>query len=173
MSIDDVIALYQDYHWPDELRMMNRIASTITSGVIMAIGSYRGQMDCALALNAQVPVYCVDPRYAPGTHYGDVDRPYWMQNILTMGVAEKVYPINLSSVTLSVKWSKPISLLFVDGDHNKAGIDLEVWMPHVIGDGLIAMHDNNFESVIQAVAGRTDLVEIERADRTTVYRKVG
>lgn len=181
MSIDDVIALYQDYHWPDELRMLNRLAAGITSGVIVAIGSYRGQSDCALALDAQVPVYCIDPREAPGTHYGDVDRPYWMQNVLAMGVAEKVRPINLPSLLVPKVWSllyypysKNISLLFIDGDHDRANDDLQAWWSHVVCDGLIVMHDSNFDVVKSAVkypVSSGHMVEVERADVSIVYQK--
>lgn len=171
MSIDRVIALYSDYHWEGELRALNRIADSVTSGVIVAIGSYRGQSDCALALHAHVPVYCIDPRVAPGTHYGDVDRPYWMRNVLDIGVAEKVRPVELPSLQVAKFWTHPIGLLFIDGDHDQAGEDLNAWMPHVIDGGIVAMHDSNFAPVILSVAGRTDLVEIERSDRTRVYRK--
>ena len=172
-TIDDVIALYQDYHWPDELRMMNRLASQVKDGVIVAIGSYRGQMDCALALDATVPVYCIDPRFQAGTHYGDVDRPYWMRNVLAMGVAEKVRPINLDSFYVAQICNEPISLLFIDGNHDEVyvGTDLRRWLPHVKPDGLVAMHDINFDGVKAAVAKYTELVEIECADVTAVYKR--
>lgn len=171
MSIEKVIDLYPDYHWEGELRAANRLADSVTSGCIVAIGSYRGQMDCALALHAHVPVYAIDPRVAPGTHYGDVDRPFWMRNILDLGVAEKVRPINLPSLQVAKFWTEPISFLFIDGDHDQAEADLTAWMPHVVDGGLVAMHDSNFASVILAVADRSDLVEVERSDRTRVYRK--
>lgn len=171
MSIERVISLYGDYHWEGELRALNRLADGVTSGCVVAIGSYRGQADCALALHAHVPVYCIDPRNVPGTHYGDVDRPYWMRNVLELGVAEKVRPINLPSLQVAQFWTEPIGFLFVDGDHEQAAEDLTAWMPHVVDGGLVAMHDSNMASVILAVADRTDLVEIERSDRTRVYRK--
>lgn len=171
-DIEQVIGLYQDYHWPDELRLMNKLASQVKDGVIVAIGSYRGQMDCALALNATVPVYCIDPRFQAGTHYGDVDRSYWMRNVLAMDVAEKVRPINLSSWDAVRIWeNRPIGLLLIDGDHNEVGADLDVWVQHVVDGGLVCVHDNNFASVVMAVTKRTDIVEVERVDRTTVYRK--
>lgn len=171
MSMQKVIDLYQDYHWPAELVMMNRLADGVFQGVIVAIGSYRGQMDSALALNSHVPVYCVDPREAPGTHYGDVDRPYWMRNILAIGVGEKVRPVNLPSLQAAAIWNQPISLLFVDGNHDEVMADLNAWLPHVWLGALVALHDNNFPQVIKAIEQSTDLVEIERADRTTVFRK--
>jgi hypothetical protein len=180
MTIDQIIsglAGYVDtYHWPDELRLMNRLASEITTGNIVAIGSYRGQMDCALALNAQVPVFCVDPRN-PGptkTHYGPVDLLYWMQNVLAQGVADKVRPICLPSLDVSDIWWRPISLLLVDGDHDKAADDLDAWLCYVSDGALVAMHDSNFESVQRAVKPYIEtgeLVEIEHADVTVVYKR--
>jgi hypothetical protein len=173
------------YHWPDELRMMSRIASEITIGNIVAIGSYRGQMDCALALNAQVPVWCIDPRDPDPTHthYGPVDLPYWMQNVLAMNVANKVRPIALPSNMAAKAWSdfygpdSKISLLFIDGNHDGASADLQAWWPYVPHDGLVAMHDSDFPSVQEAVAwpiASRMMVEMERADKTIVYlKKVG
>lgn len=60
MSIDKVIGLYEGFHFESELRMMNRLGDGITDGVIVSIGSYKGQMDCALALHAHVPLYAID-----------------------------------------------------------------------------------------------------------------
>lgn len=170
-TIDDVIALYQDYHWPDELRMMNRLASQVKDGVIVAIGSYRGQMDCALALDATVPVYCIDSRFQVGTHYGDWDRPYWMQNVLAMGVAEKVRPINMDSYRVPQIWDESIGLLFIDGNHDEKYVytDLKVWLPHVQYEGLIVMHDITFEGVQAAIARFPELIKGDCVDATAVY----
>ena len=89
MSIDKVInglIGYEDaaMHFSSELRMMNRICDGIHEGVIVAIGSYRGQMDCALALHAHVPVYAIDPRQPwqdEPKPFGDEDRYYWIANV--------------------------------------------------------------------------------------------
>ena len=62
MSIDKVIEMYSGFHFEGELRMLNRLAAGVTEGVIVNIGSYRGQTDCAIALHATVPVYCIDNR---------------------------------------------------------------------------------------------------------------
>lgn len=176
-TLDDVIALYQDYHWPDELRLMNKLASQVKDGVIVAIGSYRGQMDCALALDATVPVYAVDARdLGPiGTHYGAVDLPYWMTNVLAMDVADKLRPIALPSLVVASGWDLAIGLLFIDGDHNRVYSDLYSWYPYVLHNGLIAIHDSNFDSVQDAVShpvAKGRMVEVERADVTVAYRKM-
>lgn len=180
MSIDLVIRNMDGYdtpfHFEGEIRAINRWSDTITSGVIVSIGSFRGQMDCALALHAHVPVYCIDPRQGwvgEDRDFGDTDRPYWMQNIMALGLANKVRPIELPSLLVATIWDKPIGLLWIDGNHVEVDADLDAWLPHVVDGGLVALHDSNSPMIISAVASRSDLVEIERADLTVIYRKEG
>lgn len=180
MSIDLIIRNLDGYdvpfHFEGEIRAINRTADGVTGGVIVSIGSFRGQMDCALALHAHVPVFCIDPRQGwPGEarDFGDLDRPYWMRNILLMGLADKVRPIELPSLVAAAIWDKPISLLWIDGNHTEVDADLNAWLPHVVDGGLVALHDGNSPMIISAVASRDDLVEIERADLTVIYRKEG
>lgn len=179
MSIDTVIQMYEGMHFEGEIRMLNRTAAGITDGVIVAIGSYRGQMDCALALHAQVPVYAIDDR--GGSVYedfpfSDEDRTHWMLNVLTMGLGAKIRPINLPSEVVGQGWQDPIGLLFIDGSHDYSSVrnDLYNFLPRVIAGGLVALHDTNREGVIRAIADFAQSLElIEQADLTQVYRKIG
>lgn len=179
MSIDKVINDLTGYddahmHFESKLRALNRIADGVTEGVIVAIGSFRGQMDAAIALHAHVPVYCIDPRLpwdGEPRQFGDGDRAYWYANIAALGLVERVRPIELPSLEVAKIWDKPIGLLFVDGNHLEVDADLDAWFPHVMDGGLVAVHDNNLPSVIAAVTRRADIVEIERAALVTVYRK--
>lgn len=43
-------------------------------------------------------------------------------------------------------WSKPISLLFIDGDHSYEGVkkDTESWLPHMKKGGTILYHDIDY-----------------------------
>lgn len=176
MSIDLVIDLYSGFQFPGELRALNRTAASVVDGVIVAIGSYRGQTDCALALHAQVPVYCIDARIESiddPVPFGDADRPFWMRNILDLGLAEKVRPVNLPSTVVASVWSEPIGLLFIDASHDYASVaaDIAAWLPHVVAGGLIAFHDNNKPGVMQAVQEVIDLLEtVEICDITSIYR---
>lgn len=178
MSIDHVIrnlAGYEDtFHFEGELRALNRLADGVTQGVIVAIGSYRGQADCALALHAHVPVFAVDPRrgwVSEPRDFNDQDRVFWYANVNSLGLVAKIKPIELPSLDVAKIWTEPIGLLWVDGNHVEVAADLAAWLPFVIDGGLIAVHDNNAPSIIAAVTARDDMVEIERADLTTVYRK--
>jgi predicted O-methyltransferase YrrM len=41
------------------------------------------------------------------------------------------------------RWSEPVDVVFVDGDHSPDGVreDWEVWHPHVRPGGVVAFHD--------------------------------
>lgn len=179
MSIDLIIHDLKGYdlaqmHFEGELRMMNRLADSVREGVIVAIGSFRGQMDCALALHAHGPVYCIDPRQSwpdAGIIFGDEDRVYWMTNVLAMNVAAKVRPIELPSLLVASIWAQRIGLLFIDGNHADAKADFEAWWPHVLPGGLVAFHDFVADEVSAAFADRQDLTLVEQADVTVVFRK--
>lgn len=181
MSIETVIGLYEGFHFEGELRAINRIAAGVTEGVIVAIGSYRGQTDCALALHAQVPVYAIDSRESGPEEefvFSDADRVHWMRNVLTLGLAEKIRPINLRSADAAFAWQRmdaPIGLLYIDGSHDYQSVydDLRLWLYYVLPDGLVAVHDNNLPGVAQAIAKFDYCLEmIEQADLTNVYRLV-
>lgn len=181
MSIDTVIGLYEGFHFEGEIRALNRIAASVTDGVIVAIGSYRGQMDCALALHAQVPVYAIDSRESGVEEefvFSDADRAHWMRNVLALGVAEKIRPINLRSADAAYAWQRmdaPVGLLYVDGSHDYQSVydDLLLWLYYVLPDGIVAVHDNNLPGVAQALAKFDYCLEmIEQADLTNVYRLV-
>jgi FkbM family methyltransferase len=179
MSIDDVISGLEGYpqpfHFPGELRMMNRLAASVAEGVIVAVGSYRGMSDSAMALNAQVPMYCVDARQhslGEDTPFGDCDRPFWMRNILKAGVAEKVRPINMTSLQAAKCWELPIGLLFIDASHDTDSVraDLTAWLPYVIGGGLVLMHDTQVEAIRSVIDEFPHMVWIEGSDITSAYR---
>lgn len=180
MSIESIISGLEGYgttfQLEGELRSLNRLADSVQDGVIVAIGSYRGQTDCALALHAHVPVYAIDNRagsVGEDVPFGDVDRPVWMRNVLALGVGEKVRPINLLSLQVAQVWTQPIGLLFIDGSHDYDSVrdDLTAWLPHVVPGGIVALHDTHLESVRRAISERNDLVEFERADLTKFFHK--
>ena len=182
MNIEDVIGLYDGFHFGDELRMLNRYASEVTEGVIVAIGSYRGQTDIALALNAQVSVYCIDNRSGSiGEDYpfGDADRVEWMKNILAFGVGAKVRPINLLSEQAVEGWTLNIGMLFIDGSHDYDSVmrDTRLWLPFLLEGGIVAFHDvgnPHAPDVDEAIGDRLKdkYQHIETANITAIYRLI-
>lgn len=188
MSIEQIIHLYDDnpdhFHFEGELRALNRLGASVQPpNVIVEIGSYRGQSTCALALHAQVPVYSIDCHVngpddfkADGAPlFSSEDRKIWMENVLRIGRAEVVRPIELPSLLAAQVWGDmpPIGLLFIDACHEYECVraDLELWIGYLASGGLLAMHDNNKPGVMQAIeeiASQLELVEV--ADVMSVYK---
>lgn len=115
---------------------------------IVEIGSYRGRSTIALALQAHVPVYAIEPHDPftadDGTAFdGGADRAAFLRNILDAGVAERVHLVNLPSVQAARAWTRPIDLLWVDGDHRPEAVEADVraWLPFVVPGGSLLLHD--------------------------------
>jgi predicted O-methyltransferase YrrM len=118
-------------------------------GVIVEIGSWKGYSTICLAKGSQdgngVLVYAIDPHTGAAVHrerYGVVNTySVFMENITTAGVSGIVAPMVMTSQKAEEQWDVPIELLWIDGDHMLADKDLEIWFPHVMDGGTIALHD--------------------------------
>ncbi len=69
--------------------------------------------------------------------------PFFLDTIDKAGLNDIVIPIVSSSVEASEVWSKPLAMVFIDGGHSEtaANDDYDVWHPHIIKGGLLAIHD--------------------------------
>lgn len=61
-------------------------------------------------------------------------------------IREGVHFIHKASEDAAMEWDKPIGLLFIDADHNKAFEDFMLWSPFVVENGYILFHDYAFHS---------------------------
>jgi predicted O-methyltransferase YrrM len=59
------------------------------------------------------------------------------------GVLDKIRIIQGDSVKVARNWALPVELLFIDGSHDYDAVkaDLEMWLPHVVPGGFVALHD--------------------------------
>ena len=141
----------------NEAGFLHNQASKVKEGVIVEIGSYRGRSAIAMAKDSIVPVYAIDPHNmmvdGMGGSFTSKDRAVFIENIFKAGVHEKVHIVNLESNHAAMGWSKPIGLLWIDGDHSFKQVKLDAvnWIPHVIKGGLIAFHDCRYEDVAKAL----------------------
>ena len=95
------------------------------------------------ACSAGRPVYAIDP------HRGSREDPSadtlaeFLDNLRRAGVAETVEPLVMTSVDAAAQMREPVELLFIDGDHSRAGAerDARIWLPRVIDGGFVMMHD--------------------------------
>lgn len=135
----------------DEAAALMELASAVPSGsCIVEVGSYRGRSTSALAFGANgAPVYAIEPHESfegiYGGQFGPADRRAFFENLLRAGVVEKVRLVNLSSEAVSPGWTRPIGLLWIDGDHTVEGVrrDFDSWARFLQPGGVVAFHDAN------------------------------
>jgi hypothetical protein len=80
------------------------------------------------------------------------------------GLVEHVEVHRMLSRELATRWTRPIRFLWIDGDHTYRGakLDLDLFAPHVVAGGIIALHDvlHSFEGPI-----RVFVEDVLRSDR--------
>jgi len=146
-----------------EAELLTRLASEVSDGCVVEVGSYRGMSTIALAKGARVPLYAIEPHEAftgvLGGQFGPADRRAFFENLLRAGVVEQVRLVNLSSEVVTPGWQLPVGFLWIDGDHRYEAVrrDFECWAPHLRGK--VAFHD-----AIQEKLGPFRLIEELLAD---------
>jgi hypothetical protein len=170
-----------------EAQLLFDLASNVSDGCIVEVGSYRGKSTVALGLGARaakrgVRVYAVDPHEAfvgvLGGVFGPQDRLAFFQNMLRTGCAETVRLINVSSEVVSKGWEHPIGLLWIDGDHRYEAVrrDFACWAPFLVEKGVVAFHDSLDENLgparlIAELVGSGTYQKVSQVEITTVLQK--
>lgn len=112
-------------------------------GEVVEIGSYHGKSTLYLASSNKM-VYAIDP------HKGDLDKRSTSptlrslkSNLKKNNLDSNVTIITKSSEEAAKNWTKSIKLLFIDAlhDYENATRDYSLWEPHLVENGIIAMHD--------------------------------
>jgi len=84
-----------------------------------------------------------DPDLLDETGKGINTLPFFLETLDKAGLHDNVVPIVSTSVEAGEGWSEPLAMVFIDGGHSDqaANDDYDVWHPHVIQGGLLAIHD--------------------------------
>ena len=84
-----------------------------------------------------------DPNLLDETGKGINTLPFFLETLDKAGLHDNVVPIVSTSVEAGEGWSEPLAMVFIDGGHSDqaANDDYDVWHPHVIQGGLLAIHD--------------------------------
>ena len=128
----------------------------------LEIGSYCGKsaiyLGSAAKENNQI-LYSIDhhkgsEEQQPGEEFFDPDLldetgkgintlPFFLETLDKAGLHDNVVPIVSTSVEAGEVWSEPLAMVFIDGGHSDqaANDDYDVWHPHIIQEGLLAIHD--------------------------------
>ena len=131
-------------------------------GPCLEIGSYCGKsaiyLGAAVKENNQI-LYSIDhhkgsEEQQPGEEFFDLDLldetgkgintlPFFLETLDKADLCDYVVPIVSTSVEASEVWSEPLAMVFIDGGHSDqaANDDYDVWHPHIIQGGLLAIHD--------------------------------
>ena len=146
-----------------EAESLYEFAKKYTSlGPCLEIGSYCGKsaiyLGAAVKENNQI-LYSIDhhkgsEEQQPGQEFFDPDLldetgkgintlPSFLETLDKADLKDNVVPIVSSSVQASEVWSELLAMVFIDGGHSDqaANDDYDVWHPHIIQGGLLAIHD--------------------------------
>ena len=137
----------------NEARFLGLLAaSTPADGAIVEIGSFKGRSTVMLAKVASHyglgPVIAVDPHNSPillGIPSDPETSSYepFLSSIQAAGVSQHVEPHRTYSSDAAASWTKPIRILWIDGDPTYEGAkhDLDGFLPHLVPNGVVAYHD--------------------------------
>lgn len=166
-----------------------KAAKAVKDGVIVEIGSYLGKSTIWLAKGSQAghkaKVYTIDPHTGSSEHQKDGAVCQFLANIKAAGVDDIVMPLVMTSEQATCEWSSlelPVKLLFIDGAHEYKFVkrDFELWYPHLVYGGLIAIHDSSSQLgwegskrlVAEEIYGNDRFTDVYEVKSTTVARKV-
>jgi predicted O-methyltransferase YrrM len=141
----------------DEARFIGMAAicsAQIRRGQIIEIGSFKGKSTVMLAKVAQHygldSVVAIDPHNfnsaeLRGHRTSPVSSSYdeFLSHLETAGVANIVEVHRAYSSDIAATWKRPISFLWIDGDHSYRGAksDFDGFAPHLLPEGIVAFHD--------------------------------
>jgi len=157
-----------------EARFLALIAAAAPGrGTILEIGSFKGKSTVGLAsVSARYglgKVVAVDPFTAPSSTDPDLrgaasSYDDFRRTLAQAGLADQVEVHATFSKNLARGWSRPIRFLWIDGDHTYHGAkqDLDLFAPHLVDGGIVALHDvlHRFEGPI-----RVFVEDVLRSDR--------
>jgi len=119
------------------------------------IGSYLGASALFLASGMKERVghvYCVDTWKNEGMSEGERDTfDEFFKNIRLL--KDFITPLRGCSTEVAKTFDKGIDLIFIDGDHEYAGVkdDIESWLPKVKNGGVVVFHDIGWAEGVRRV----------------------
>jgi MMP 1-O-methyltransferase len=148
---------------PDEgLALYESAAGVTVDGPLLEVGSYCGKSGVYLGAAARERgrvLFAVDHHRGseenqPGWEWHEPDLvdpevgkldtlPVFRRTIHDAGLEGTVVAVVGESPVVARAWATPVAFLFIDGGHGvePARLDYELWTPHVVPGGILAIHD--------------------------------
>lgn len=135
-----------------EGRVLYELAHNVDpDSCIVEIGSWKGRSTIWLAAGAKAGlgarVVAIDPHEGSALHSdGESTEHALRQNLDVAGVSDQVDVVVGTSEAAAERWSRPIGLLWIDGDHAYESVrrDFLLWEGNVVDGGIVALHDTLF-----------------------------
>lgn len=136
----------------DEALCLFRLARE-RGGNVVEIGSWKGKSTICLASGLKenckgAMVWAIDPHKglsdsATGFYVPEDTEAIFKANIARAKVDNIVTPLVMKSEDAARTWSKPVSLLFIDGSHEYEDVKLDFtkWQSRLVEGGIICFHD--------------------------------
>jgi predicted O-methyltransferase YrrM len=69
--------------------------------------------------------------------------PQFCRNLIRVNLLDSVQVERRTTAEAAAEWREPVALLFVDADHAYDSVrgDLDGWLPHLVGQGVVVLHD--------------------------------
>jgi MMP 1-O-methyltransferase len=171
----------------EEVSLLYELASQVTRGCIVEVGSAKGRSTVALALGAKsgggAAVYAIEPHEHFEGVLGGVftprNRAAFFESLLRSDTVEIVRLVNVSSEVVAPGWQAEVGLVFIDGDHRFEGAmrDFECWTTHLVEGGLMVLHDSIDPSlgpfrVIELALASGEYDRVRASSRATILRRI-
>jgi predicted O-methyltransferase YrrM len=182
-EIERLTTRVQGWLDPDEGRLLFRLARDADpAGAIVEIGSWHGRSTIWLAAGAKAGrgarVVAIDPHRGTYLREDETTEPVLRANLAEAGVEDQVEIIVSTSEEAASTWDRPVSLLWIDGDHEYESVkrDLLCWERYLLPECVVALHDTFMwpgpERVVKELLVRSRRYrDFEYADTTTAARR--
>ncbi len=136
---DTSVTPIQMQHLVKALELTEHLADT----VVVEVGCFRGETTRCLASATSRTIVAVDPYQG----YGGAEREFAIFRSRVEGCANVVLEPTTSGAAARSWPHGPASLVFIDAVHDyvNTAFDIEVWLPHLVPGGVIALHDTDQE----------------------------
>lgn len=136
--------------------LAKRAPRTPHGKIIVEIGSWVGRTALVMASEPSVDrIYCIDTFEGssdPEDGVGVMAKELGFRKVFETfcyNVGEllwtRITPVVGQSLDIEERWGSfgqfPVSMVFIDGDHDQCGLDIEAWAPHLVPGGLLVGHD--------------------------------